>query len=120
MAHDPVAMPRARREWVHLDYAEAARVQDALQGADAVIIMTEWAEYKALDWNTELKAMRRRLVIDTRNIIREGVEGATIEQIGRRALQAEHPALPLAVPAAATGPGVEAAASGAAAPGVQG
>lgn len=83
VAHDPVAMPRARREWGHLKYQEAGSVHEALRGADAVIVTTEWDEYRLLDWNAALRGMRQRLVIDTRNIINVRLEGATLEQIGR-------------------------------------
>jgi UDPglucose 6-dehydrogenase len=83
VAHDPVAMPRARHEWQHLTYQEAGSVHEALRGADAVIVMTEWDEYRLLDWNAALVAMRGRLVVDTRNIISVRLDGATLEQIGR-------------------------------------
>lgn len=84
VAHDPVAMPRARREWQHLQYQEASSVQEAVRGADAVIIATEWDEYRNQDWNAALSGMRQRLVIDTRNIMTERPDGAVLEQIGKR------------------------------------
>jgi len=84
VAHDPIAMPRARREWTHLRYQEAGSVEDALRGADAVIITTEWEEYCRLDWDRALQGMRQRLVIDTRNILTRRPEGVTLEQIGKR------------------------------------
>jgi UDPglucose 6-dehydrogenase len=82
-AHDPVAMTRARREWSHLSYLEASCAEDALRGADAVIVMTEWEEYAALDWNQLVTSMRLPLIIDTRNMLRRCPTGATVEQIGR-------------------------------------
>jgi len=84
VAHDPIAMERARREWAHLDYVEAHSALEALRGADAAIVMTEWDEYRCLDWNTALSSMRRPLVIDARNVIRQLPEYAEIEQVGRR------------------------------------
>ncbi|WP_424950467.1 UDP-glucose dehydrogenase family protein [Deinococcus sp.] len=89
VAHDPVAMPRARREWQHLNYHEAASVQDALRGADAVIIATEWDEYRHQDWSAVTGGMRQRLIIDTRNILTTRPEGVTLEQIGRRQMAAQ-------------------------------
>lgn len=83
-AHDPVAMPRAAREWGHLEYTPADSVAQALSRADAVIIATEWDEYRNLDWNAVLPSMRRALVIDARNIIREPIQ-AHVEQVGRQA-----------------------------------
>ncbi|GGN38192.1 UDP-glucose dehydrogenase family protein [Deinococcus daejeonensis] len=83
-AHDPIAMPRARREWAHLTYREASSVQDALHRADAVIIATEWQEYRDLDWSALLPSMRGCVIIDARNIIRTPID-AHVEQIGRNA-----------------------------------
>ncbi|WP_233555338.1 UDP-glucose dehydrogenase family protein [Deinococcus sp. RM] len=83
-AHDPIAMPRAEREWAHLTYREASSVQDALHRADAVIIATEWQEYRDLDWSALLPSMRGRVIIDARNIIRTPLD-AHVEQIGRDA-----------------------------------
>ncbi|WP_019588444.1 UDP-glucose dehydrogenase family protein [Deinococcus apachensis] len=93
VAHDPIAMDRARREWGHLRYIEAPTALDALKGADALIIATEWAEYRSLDWNTAVQTMRRPLVIDARNVISEPLDvPATIEQIGKE-LPEKTPAL---------------------------
>ncbi|MFC4637085.1 UDP-glucose dehydrogenase family protein [Deinococcus hohokamensis] len=84
IAYDPVAMTRARSEWSHLRYVEAVSASAALEGADAVIIATEWAEFRSLNWNEALRAMRTRVVIDARNIIREPLTvPAILEQIGR-------------------------------------
>lgn len=84
VAHDPVAMERARREWSHLRYIEAPSALDALKGADALIIATEWPEYGALNWNAALSTMRSPLVIDARNVIRSPLTvPAVIEQIGK-------------------------------------
>lgn len=84
VVHDPVALPAARREWTHLTYEEADSVEAALRGADAVLVMTEWDEYRTLDWEEALRGMRNRLVIDTRNVIRQRPDHSTVEQIGRR------------------------------------
>lgn len=87
IAHDPVAMGRAREDWAHLDYIEASSVQEALTGADAAIIITEWAEYSRLDWESLVQRMRRPLIIDMRNVIRSPLPGATVEQVGRQLRQ---------------------------------
>ncbi|MVN87146.1 nucleotide sugar dehydrogenase [Deinococcus sp. HMF7620] len=84
VAYDPVAMPRARREWTHLHYVEAVSASAALAGADAVIVATEWSEFRSLNWEEVLATMRGRVVIDARNIIREPLAApAVLEQIGR-------------------------------------
>ena len=87
VAYDPVAMGRARTEWGHLRYLEAPDALAALEGADAVIIATEWDEFRALDWNNALRRMRTRVLIDARNIVPTPLETpAILEQIGRTAL----------------------------------
>ena len=83
VVHDPVAMPQARGQWAHLKYQEAESAEAAMQGADAVIVMTEWDDYRHMDWDKALAGMRRRLVIDSRNILASVPENTTIEQIGR-------------------------------------
>ncbi|MFB9995030.1 UDP-glucose dehydrogenase family protein [Deinococcus oregonensis] len=83
-AHDPVAMPRASREWAHLTYTAAADAATALVRADAVIIATEWDEYVQLNWSELVGTMRRPLIIDARNILRDALP-AQVEQIGREA-----------------------------------
>lgn len=88
IVHDPVAMNRAREEWAYLDYIEASSVQEALTGADAAIIITEWAEYSSLDWENLVQQMRHPLIIDMRNVIRTPLLGVTVEQVGRQLRQA--------------------------------
>ncbi len=90
VAHDPIAMPRARREWAHLNYHEAASVAEAVRGADAVIIATEWDVYRTQDWNAVTRGMRQRLIIDTRNIVMVRPAGVTLEQIGKRQQAMDH------------------------------
>jgi UDP-N-acetyl-D-mannosaminuronate dehydrogenase len=41
---------------------------DALRDAEAVLICTEWEEFRELDWERVGKLMARRLVIDGRNL----------------------------------------------------
>ncbi|ADV65819.1 UDP-glucose dehydrogenase family protein [Deinococcus maricopensis] len=86
VAYDPVAMPRARQEWGHLQYSEARSASAALAGADAVIIATEWDEFRLLDWDAAVLTMRTRVVIDARNLLRMPLSvAATVEQIGKDA-----------------------------------
>jgi len=87
VAYDPVALRRALVEWSHLHYLEAPSALAALEGADAAIIATEWDEFRALDWNSALRRMRTRVLIDARNIVPIPLETpATLEQIGRAAV----------------------------------
>lgn len=84
VAHDPVAMARARQEWQHLSYQEADSAASAVRTADAVIIATEWSEYRELDWNAAALSMRTPVIIDARNVIADPLSVyAVIEQIGK-------------------------------------
>ena len=67
VAHDPVAMDEARRhlgdqiEYVDSNY-------DALTGADALLIHTEWQPYRSPDFKRMAEAMSRPLILDGRNL----------------------------------------------------
>src|SRR5579862_2703456 len=83
-AYDPVAEEEARKMMVGVEFAESAL--DAMEGADACIIVTEWPEFTELDWHQVAERMTGRLVIDGRNFIgREAVTAAgfAYEGIGR-------------------------------------
>jgi UDPglucose 6-dehydrogenase len=41
----------------------------ALEGADAAVLVTEWPEFRDLDWAAASSAMRRPLVVDGRNFL---------------------------------------------------
>jgi UDPglucose 6-dehydrogenase len=83
-AYDPVAEAEARKLMVGVEFADSAL--DALAGADACIVVTEWPEFADLDWREAANAMRGRVVIDGRNFLdREAVKacGFAYEGIGR-------------------------------------
>jgi UDPglucose 6-dehydrogenase len=64
-AWDPVADGRSH---VHgADIVETA--MDALDGADAAVVVTEWPEIRELDWAEAAARMRTRLVVDGRNVL---------------------------------------------------
>ena len=83
-AYDPVAEQEARKLLVGVDFADSAL--DALAGADACIIVTEWPEFAELDWRAAAERMSGRVVIDGRNFgDRKAAEAAgfVYEGIGR-------------------------------------
>ncbi len=83
-AYDPVAEHEARKLMVGVEFADSALT--AVEGADAAIIVTEWPEFRDLDWSSIAQRMDGRLVIDGRNYLdRELVESAgfAYEGIGR-------------------------------------
>jgi UDPglucose 6-dehydrogenase len=68
LLHDPVAMPNARRMDPDLgQYQERAR--DVFEGADAVVLVTEWSEYRDLPFEDLLPRMRRPILLDGRNFL---------------------------------------------------
>ena len=88
-AYDPVAMDEARRvfgdaSW--LSYAESP--MQALEGADALVIATEWQEFRSPDFERLANALREHLVFDGRNLYdptQVKLAGIEYHAIGRRA-----------------------------------
>ncbi|BCP97566.1 UDP-glucose 6-dehydrogenase [Thermus thermophilus] len=67
-AHDPVALPRAKREvGLPLEYAEDPRA--LLRGVDAVVLATDWPEYRTWPWGELKGLLRTPLVVDGRNFL---------------------------------------------------
>ncbi len=66
-AHDPVAMTEARRILGdRIEYADTN--YDALTGADALVVVTDWNEYRHPDFSRVKTLLRRPIVIDGRNL----------------------------------------------------
>jgi len=65
-ATDPEGMPRTKALFPQVHYHEDA--YQALQGADAALVCTEWDSFRKLDWDRAGKVMARKLVIDGRNL----------------------------------------------------
>jgi UDPglucose 6-dehydrogenase len=69
-AYDPIATTQARRLFGDVDsLAFAASAMRALDGADALVIVTEWKEFRSVDLEAMRTLMRRPLIVDGRNII---------------------------------------------------
>jgi UDPglucose 6-dehydrogenase len=67
VASDPVAISTAKRV-----LGETPMVSDpyeCVQGADAVVIVTEWPEFRNLDWERVAQLVRRQLIVDGRNCL---------------------------------------------------
>ncbi|ASJ09024.1 NDP-sugar dehydrogenase [Thermococcus siculi] len=58
-------------------------VEDAVKGADAVVIATDHSEFKSLDWEKLGKLMRTRILVDGRHVVKEPPEGFIFKGIGR-------------------------------------
>ena len=84
VAYDPIAEEEARRMMPGLEYADGAL--HCVQGADAVVLVTEWEEFRQLDLGALAAAMSGDLLIDGRNALepeRARAAGLTYEGIGR-------------------------------------
>jgi UDPglucose 6-dehydrogenase len=84
-AYDPVAEDAARGLMQGVDFSDSALA--AIDGADAVVLVTEWPEFADLDWPEVASRMRGDLVIDGRNALdgaRVAGAGLAYEGIGRR------------------------------------
>jgi UDPglucose 6-dehydrogenase len=68
-AHDPAAGDNARK--VLPDLVVVPSVAEALLGADAAVIATEWPIYRDLDWASLRDTMRHPLIIDGRRLLPE-------------------------------------------------
>ncbi|RRS02277.1 UDP-glucose/GDP-mannose dehydrogenase family protein [Aquabacterium soli] len=88
-AYDPVAMDEAKRifgDHTQLDYASSPNT--ALAGADALIIVTEWKEFRSPDFEQIKKNLKASTIFDGRNLYEPDLVkgfGLTYESIGRRA-----------------------------------
>jgi len=65
-AYDPVAMENARKSLPDVEYCKTP--YEAAEGSDALIIVTEWDEFKNLDLQKVKELLKQPVVIDGRNI----------------------------------------------------
>src|SRR4051794_19210017 len=93
-AYDPVAEDEAQQLLHGVEFAKDALA--CVSGADAVVLVTEWAEFKELDWSAVAGAMSGTLVIDGRNALDPAAvkdAGLEYEGVGRNStgLDSEEP-----------------------------
>jgi UDPglucose 6-dehydrogenase len=69
-AHDPEGMDSARRELPDVVWCEDA--YGAMEGADAMVVLTEWNAFRALDLERTRQLLRRPIVVDMRNVYQPG------------------------------------------------
>jgi len=82
--YDPVAEHRARKLLPSVEFSDSAA--EALDGADAAVLVTEWPEFAELDWGEMAVRMANPLIVDGRNFLdpeRMRAAGYTYEGIGR-------------------------------------
>ena len=84
--HDPAAMKTAARQ-LGARVTYAAHAYDALGGADALAILTEWLEYRNPDFGKIKQLLSQPLIVDGRNLYdpaKLGRLGFTYDSVGRR------------------------------------
>ena len=80
-AFDPIAMDEARRRLGDkVEYCSSK--YDALEGVDALMIVTEWKQFRLPNWSRVAELMKGRVVIDGRNIYdRQEIEMAGLDYL---------------------------------------
>ena len=83
-AFDPEGMHEAEKLLTDVAYVHDA--YDAIQGAEVMVILTEWNEFRSLDWARVAQQMTGRVVVDLRNIYQPehiAAAGFAYHSIGR-------------------------------------
>jgi UDPglucose 6-dehydrogenase len=82
---DPAAIENSRRAWPDLDYADTA--EEAAERADAVLVLTEWQDYKNLDPVAFGRVVAKKRVLDGRQALSRDkwtAAGWSYRALGRR------------------------------------
>ena len=83
-AYDPEGMRQARAVLENVEYADNAYA--CIDGADALVIVTEWDAFRALDLQRVKSLLKRPILVDLRNIYRPADmarHGFTYVSVGR-------------------------------------
>jgi len=76
VAYDPQAMEEAKHEGLTDKVQLADSIDGAVEGVDAVIMATDWKEFKGYDWKKGKELMSRKIFVDGRNCMdKEEMEG---------------------------------------------
>ncbi len=86
-AYDPVAMDNSKKQLTSGKNIEfCSDIYDAAENADCIVVMTEWNEFKEVDWDRVKDAMTQPVLLDGRNMydpVKLREMGFTYEGIGR-------------------------------------
>ncbi len=85
-AYDPQGMNAARELLPNITYSDSA--YDCVRGADVLVLVTEWEQFRALDLNEIKRLMNAPIMVDLRNIYRPD----DVRQYGFKYLGVGHPA----------------------------
>ena len=67
-AYDPIAMDETKRRLPDVDVKYCKDMYQAAQGADAILLLTEWKEFRLPDWQKIKSSVKGNIVLDGRNI----------------------------------------------------
>jgi UDPglucose 6-dehydrogenase len=82
-SYDPLAEERAKRERAELAIEYHDCPAEMSTGCDALVLMTDWEEFKRLSWEELAHKVRRRTVLDARNVLdRREMEAAGFTYLG--------------------------------------
>jgi UDPglucose 6-dehydrogenase len=96
-AYDPEAMEKAKVLLPEITYCNNA--YEAAEGADAVLLLTEWEEFRKIDWCRLATLVERPLIIDGRNALPlENVTRNGFEYVGIGGLSAPSRLEPAMIP----------------------
>jgi UDPglucose 6-dehydrogenase len=87
-AHDPVGIEQAKKELPDIGYFDDP--YECAEGADAIVLVTEWVQYRAMDLVRLKEVMAHPVVVDLRNVYRPdemAEHGFVYESIGRPAVK---------------------------------
>ena len=87
-AYDPAAREDTEHLFENVEFTTGPYL--CVEGADVLVILTEWNEFRALDWSPIAEKMRGRAVVDLRNIynaVEMEEQGFIYESVGRPAVR---------------------------------
>jgi UDPglucose 6-dehydrogenase len=87
-AHDPVGMEQARKELPDIEYCDDP--YDCVKGTEAMVVVTEWVQYRTLDLERLKQAMAQPVIVDLRNVFspeKMAEHGFAYDSVGRVPVQ---------------------------------
>lgn len=85
--YDPMAMKNFRKMNPHLKVEYVSGLEELTDECDALVLLTDWEQFKTADWAKLAQAMNSRVIVDGRNVLEPAVMqqlGFNYQGIGRR------------------------------------
>jgi UDPglucose 6-dehydrogenase len=81
--HDPITIDNARRLYPNLPVEYCETPECLAMGCDALVVVTDWPQYRQLPFDELRKRMRGKLILDARNLLNpQEVREAELEYVG--------------------------------------